>query len=830
MSGANFNPPPGWPIPRGWTPPPEWEPDPSWPSAPAGWQFWIDEPLLAPDEEAWPTHGESAPEVVGPPHLSARRRKLALVAVAVTLAVALTAGTVVAVSWWRESPESVARPLGMLPGTYPTSPQFAWMVAAEELTSGPDPGITSPVYGAAYYASVGAVVAGDHVIVHAVPQRQSPENAQMVAIGLDDGQVAWTRPSNGADGCARDLVRDLLPCRSAAKYGATSAVDFIDIDTGSTRSSASVPFYLNMLATDGEDLYTAGFRESEGLVVAKGSVENPTADWQVSIPGEACEGYGGGDLYALQVRDGIVSGMQGGGADIALRASDGTPIFDSAVSNVSAFDGPVVVAQRCVAGSGSDDWPIEVVDGEGALLFTPDAHIRRHLLDVGAGAPTTLVTIDGEGIDATTGEILWRNRDWPSGWGTSSVVVGDTLVYQGGRTDFLQADDIVTGDSTWGASPAALGEQLVTDGRNLISRLHSDIQARSLADGKELWSIPIPGIGDNETVELQATDHGLLLVTGQKLGLLRPTGPSAPVPGRGASHDIEDSTGGTTLVTKCGTPPRFEPQEIVTETGALVIDMKIVANCPGGDVLSSPRTSVSVAAGDGQNVASGTFDLSTAPIVIAPSGSGEEPSALHRFRFPVGTFWRLPVSVDEVPDADSPQRGRVDLDAKTLRVECQTDGSGVASEQAGSGAESSTAAGPADPQRGDDESASLDALRALANADRPFVTRQLADRWVPQLSSKRPGLVADGIVWNNAETLREHLDLRLRYPEVRLLWSGDWPVFSAPDFWVTIAGVTFADPGGALAWCRDHGFDRDHCYAKLVSTTHPVEGSTAFNN
>ena len=120
-------------------------------------------------------------------------------------------------------------------------------------------------------------------------------------------------------------------------------------------------------------------------------------------------------------------------------------------------------------------------------------------------------------------------------------------------------------------------------------------------------------------------------------------------------------------------------------------------------------------------------------------------------------------------------------------------------------------------------------MRAIANADRPFVSSRLADRWVPQLSSKRPGLVADGIVWNNAETLREHLDLRLKYPEVRLLWTGDWSTFSAPDFWVTIAGVTFPDAGGALAWCRNRGIDRDHCYAKLVSTTHPIDGSTAFN-
>ena len=128
----------------------------------------------------------------------------------------------------------------------------------------------------------------------------------------------------------------------------------------------------------------------------------------------------------------------------------------------------------------------------------------------------------------------------------------------------------------------------------------------------------------------------------------------------------------------------------------------------------------------------------------------------------------------------------------------------------------------------DPDSASLRQLRQIAGADRPFVSAQLADRWVPQLSSKRPGVVDDGVVWDNARTLQEHLQLRQQYPGVRLLWSGDWSTFSATNFWVTTAGVSFPDSSGAVAWCRTQGFDRDHCFAKIVSTTHPIEGSTAY--
>lgn len=134
------------------------------------------------------------------------------------------------------------------------------------------------------------------------------------------------------------------------------------------------------------------------------------------------------------------------------------------------------------------------------------------------------------------------------------------------------------------------------------------------------------------------------------------------------------------------------------------------------------------------------------------------------------------------------------------------------------------ASAPADP-----EAASFQQLQQLASSDRPFVSAELADRWVPQLSAKRPGVVDDGVVWDNARTLQEHLQLRGQYPGVRLLWSGDWSTFSVPDFWVTVVGVVFPGSSGALEWCRSQGFDRDHCEAKVVSATRGPEGSTAYN-
>lgn len=129
----------------------------------------------------------------------------------------------------------------------------------------------------------------------------------------------------------------------------------------------------------------------------------------------------------------------------------------------------------------------------------------------------------------------------------------------------------------------------------------------------------------------------------------------------------------------------------------------------------------------------------------------------------------------------------------------------------------------------DPEQAALARLQDLADGDRSDVANVLADRWIPQISSKRVGLVAEGRTWTNQAILDEHDRLRAMYPDVKLLWSGDWSTFDGRDFWVTVVGLPFGDPNDALGWCSAQGFDRDHCVAKLVSTSHPIDGSTMFN-
>lgn len=135
----------------------------------------------------------------------------------------------------------------------------------------------------------------------------------------------------------------------------------------------------------------------------------------------------------------------------------------------------------------------------------------------------------------------------------------------------------------------------------------------------------------------------------------------------------------------------------------------------------------------------------------------------------------------------------------------------------------------------DPELASLRQLRAYADTDRPVVSSWAADRWVPQLSSKRLGTSDNGVKYDYERILQDFLQLRQQYSgaadsgDPQLVWSGDWSTFDGSDYWVTIAGIAYPTADGALGWCRRLGLDDNRCYAKLISTTHPIDGSTAHN-
>ncbi|MEV6647100.1 hypothetical protein [Amycolatopsis sp. NPDC051371] len=124
-----------------------------------------------------------------------------------------------------------------------------------------------------------------------------------------------------------------------------------------------------------------------------------------------------------------------------------------------------------------------------------------------------------------------------------------------------------------------------------------------------------------------------------------------------------------------------------------------------------------------------------------------------------------------------------------------------------------------------DETSAQTTLQQQVDTDRAQV-EALADKWVPQLSSKNYGLVADGTTYDHRAIWADFTTTRQSYPSALLLWSGDYTSYTKGDFWVTVANTSFPTGAAANEWCVAEHLDADHCFAKLVSHSHGPKGST----
>ena len=117
------------------------------------------------------------------------------------------------------------------------------------------------------------------------------------------------------------------------------------------------------------------------------------------------------------------------------------------------------------------------------------------------------------------------------------------------------------------------------------------------------------------------------------------------------------------------------------------------------------------------------------------------------------------------------------------------------------------------------------ALQQQVDADRPQV-ETLVGEWVPQLSSKTVGLVADGIVYDHYEILTHFHSLQARYPQALLLRSDDFASFEMKGYWVVVVALPYPDGATANHWCDTENIDPDNCFAKQLMHTGGHAGTT----
>ncbi|MGV0715823.1 PQQ-binding-like beta-propeller repeat protein [Mycolicibacterium sp. XJ662] len=752
---------------------------------------------------------------------------------AVTIAViaGLVGGGYALVKRWTTDGADGSAVAGQLRGTFPDRPSIGWRLSADTIFDRAE--FVQPEPTSYQYRRAGFIDLGDTLVTSAVLP-QSDRSATLVAIDAATGDVRWTAYAGFAPVCATATIDGLLPCLGQdSRLAAPDApplppyVHFLRMSDGGVDHQLPVSEYTRAVETDGTAVYTMGYQPSSNVrVITRGTVDDLTADWQqryrLNDDGEGCVGSGD-TVYDGVEGDVVYSGIDAG--MVVADVTDGRRLPPMEVLNLSVYPTQGLTAEIC-DGADPDIRSTIVVDTEGATLRTVD----------GSAAHPWLVASDEElpyiigrsAYDFASGRQLWT----AAGGGDAELhtVIGDTVLGGGRGQGPLVAFDLATGQHLW-TSDISPSEIDLSDGQRVMVETESGLVAVNLATGQPDWTLT--GIEGWRSVA--PAGDGFAHASNEFVEYYPPTGGPSVAPGRVGDEggSTEDSSG---LITKCGRTPEMTPVEYRAENGSLIVTMKVTARCPGGDIVSTDRLRVTISDGLGR-ICSAVFDFSRDPLVLG--GDGAEPTTVE-LEFGSGSFSRHPNTLgDRAGQASGATEIVTESTASgTEVVDCEDEGtsSGMQSAERRTERMSVKSAGtPADDSAsacGSDADA-LEALRAQVDADRPFVQSRLSDRWVAQLSSKRPGLVApdvDGrvLTWTPCEILQQHLRMRGQYPEVRLAWSDEWRTFDLAGWWVTVAGVTFPGPNEANGWCDARAIPVDECYAKVVSNTRDSRGSTKY--
>ena len=269
-------------------------------------------------------------------------------------------------------------------------------------------------------------------------------------------------------------------------------------------------------------------------------------------------------------------------------------------------------------------------------------------------------------------------------------------------------------------------------------------------------------------------------------------------------------------VKACSSMPTFTITSVEDGQGELKVHGNMATSCAEGDFLAGSSSQVLVYSSTSPTggadvdhlVASGTFDLSSDPLIIPNGGRAVT------LRFGEQHYFRT----------------AKDLDLKGLTVRPSFDRGSSSTATAKSSTNSamtiaSSASSNAN-QEAQDEQAAGDAIQWQIKHDYPIVMNSLRGKWTPQLSSKQVGLVADGQTWTKRSILAEYLKTQQANPKAVIIDTSQWPVYDTGGWWVTLQGDTYSDGDQANAWCDAEGYDSDHCLAKRIESNGTSQGTT----
>lgn len=801
--------------------------------------------------DAQATPGSGAPTTVPPlaeppgsvpPETAPRRRRRAWIATGTGLALLL--GGVVAGAVVLADDDGPAHPAGAGASVEPEvsvlgEPRQEWEVRAEDVVD--EPGATFyDAFSRADGDSLTPLVLSDLVVMGVSAYDSMTERSSAWLVGLDPatGDERWVRslPEDVWTTCTVTPDEERLACieNRWIEDSDESEVSLVLRNTGDGREldRRSVESWVADVVAVDDEVWTASMESDPTTDVHLLRVERVSVDdlddrigSETRLVGEEYAGETGLRLDTDGER--VWVGLAGTSYEVDRSSGDLEEDEGSVLVGTDDAGQPAVfrtaAEQSWLEGEARfDGWPWGYVAGRqqvyGDLYGVGDMLLRR-------GSADPVRTVVGENANAAwvNGDVL-RVESWTD---DASEV----------RFEAARSGEVLWYDRenrwTW-ASTADAYLSFTPDSD------HFDV--RSAWSGDLAWSreLPVTTTGSDgnsyaSTLDISTWSGGVVVTSGDTMFgftdfadpdpelLRRPAGVEATPDGTdpdaaGPAGQEESLELGDDYVTACGSEPEFVPVSSEGVAGSVEVTFEVTATCPSGQWLDSPAYRIDLTAEDadgGVPLASGRFDFSEDRVWIPAEGTSQVTAG-----FPVRQVWATPEEI-----GDFIARGAV-------LVACLPEEPGSEEELAPADPNASDSGGAASTDDVTDpdtrEENSLRALRRIAAQDKSHVLESLAGKWLPQLSSKQDGTHdrVDEKTYDYTAIYEEHLRLRLSYPDVRLLWSGDWGSFERPDYWVTVVGRGARRPKPALDWCAGSGRAPSQCYAKLIRLAGPHEGTT----
>lgn len=395
-------------------------------------------------------------------------------------------------------------------GTVDAAPGLGWTVEARIVHGHESAQFRDPVYGSEYdWGMPGFLDLGDTVVaLVGVPGGMDLEDAYLVGVDADSGQMRWRSPAGDLAGCADSAVDATLVCFTPGWSDDPTLVGY-DVATGEI---ARVPTEWGTFAIAAADdrLYVAeGSVEDDDVRVHAGNVLDPDAYFTRAFD----MGTGWDDTAlpdALDVIHGqglLMLGTDLAGFDLDTGAETWTAQVDGC-SHAQPTLGALVVRVHAEC-EGNRVTGSDLLDRTGAVIAATGS-AAAHSLAIDDPIDDTVPVLLADGAyDRATGDPVWSAPDLVSvprepdeynantRLGTVRAVLGDVGLSTDHTAHTETGIDLRTGTVLWQSVSERSGTVLGHTGDLVVQSDYTGLWALDVRTGDLVWDIPFRAVNDD---------------------------------------------------------------------------------------------------------------------------------------------------------------------------------------------------------------------------------------------------------------------------------------------------------------------------------------------